>query len=233
MSYLNYPLFICLFITAFQGAGALPLSDQPSRNMKAESQAADSNTIRLAKLNAQRFGSSLASLSGQQSSLHKESAPFRPLSVQADTKLTKWLASNLVIRKKNRIARASETRLPQAEYIAFYFSAGWCPPCRGFTPKLVDFYNKQSPKHDNFEIVFVSSDRSEEDQSTYMMDYNMPWPAVKFDEARDQTVREYSGSGIPCLVLVDREGNVIEDTYVNGKYMGPSRVMNKLDSLLN
>ena len=24
---------------------------------------------------------------------------------------------------------------------AYYFSAHWCPPCRGFTPQLVKFYN--------------------------------------------------------------------------------------------
>ena len=28
------------------------------------------------------------------------------------------------------------------KYIAIYFSAKWCGPCKQFTPKLVDFYNK-------------------------------------------------------------------------------------------
>ena len=28
------------------------------------------------------------------------------------------------------------------KYVAVYFSAHWCPPCRGFTPKLSEWYTK-------------------------------------------------------------------------------------------
>ena len=36
-----------------------------------------------------------------------------------------------------------------------------CPPCRGFTPKLAEFY-KQYHVEKNFEIIYVSSDRDQE-----------------------------------------------------------------------
>ena len=47
------------------------------------------------------------------------------------------------------------------KYTALYFSAHWCPPCRMFTPKLVEWYNNFKPKHPDFELVFVSSDRDQ------------------------------------------------------------------------
>ncbi|MGZ0706821.1 thioredoxin family protein [Coraliomargarita sp. W4R53] len=150
-----------------------------------------------------------------------------------ETELTEWLTKRLVARDSKRVKRARESALPQAEYIALYFSAKWCPPCRAFTPKLVDFYNEQRDKNSNFEIIFVSSDRDEESQEAYMLEDQMPWPAVEFDDARDKMVRKYSGTGIPCLVIVDREGKVIADSYVNGKYLGPTRVMNQLSTLLS
>jgi nucleoredoxin len=52
-----------------------------------------------------------------------------------------------------------------------------CPPCRGFTPQLVQFYNKHHVSK-NFEIIFVSSDQDEAHFNEY---YNeMPWLALTF-----------------------------------------------------
>ena len=63
--------------------------------------------------------------------------------------------------------------------VGLYFSAHWCPPCRGFTPLLTEFYNKHHEAK-NFEIIFVSSDR---DQSSFDGYYEtMPWLTLNFKE---------------------------------------------------
>jgi len=48
----------------------------------------------------------------------------------------------------------------QGKVIGIYFSAHWCPPCRGFTPKLAEAYSKDL-QGKGLEIVFVSADEEE------------------------------------------------------------------------
>jgi nucleoredoxin len=101
---------------------------------------------------------------------------------------------------------ARDTAL-NGKLIGVYFSASWCPPCRAFTPSLVEFRDQNK---DQFEVVFVSSDRSPEDQMKYMADYKMNFVTIahRSDEAQALAQR-YSVRGIPMLVILDQEGNVI------------------------
>jgi len=69
--------------------------------------------------------------------------------------------------------------LSEKKAVLVYFSAHWCPPCRGFTPKLVEFYSKHASAK-GFEVVFVSSDRDAEAFSEYYGE--MPWLALPFDK---------------------------------------------------
>lgn len=103
------------------------------------------------------------------------------------------------------------------KYTALYFSAHWCPPCRNFTPKLVEWYKQFKAKHENFELIFVSSDTSEKAQIEYMKDTAMPWPAAKFNATKDPNFQRYAPSGIPYLVLIDEDGKVLTDQAGAGK----------------
>ena len=70
----------------------------------------------------------------------------------------------------------------KGKVVGVYFSAHWCPPCRGFTPKLAEWYTelKKGPLNDKFEIVFVSSDRDEKSFDDYFD--SMPWLALPYSE---------------------------------------------------
>ena len=103
------------------------------------------------------------------------------------------------------------------QYTALYYSAHWCPPCRAFTPKLVEWYKDFKAKHENFELVFVSSDQSEKAQIEYMKETGMPWPAVKFSATSDPNFEKYAPSGIPYLVLIDENGKALTEKEGAGK----------------
>ncbi|XP_019615122.1 PREDICTED: nucleoredoxin-like [Branchiostoma belcheri] len=100
---------------------------------------------------------------------------------------------------------ATESLVGEGRYVGLYFSAHWCPPCRGFTPKLADFYRefKATEKGKNFEIIFVSSDR---DQASFDEYYGeMPWLALPYPD-RDRKAKlskKFKVQGIPTFVILD------------------------------
>lgn len=122
---------------------------------------------------------------------------------------------------------ASDVDLSGPQYLLLYFSAHWCPPCRAFTPKLVEFYNANK-KDKNFELVFISRDKNEAAMFEYMKETSMPWPAVKFDAVDSTGIRKYCGPGIPCLVLTDAKGTVLADSFKGQDYLGPEQVLEAL-----
>ena len=119
------------------------------------------------------------------------------------------------------------------DYLLLYFSAHWCPPCRGFTPKLVDFYHKENGGH-LFQVLFVSADHTEREMQNYVREAKMPWPAVLYhSEATKKLRKVYGGQGIPRLVLLDRKGSVVADSFKGRKYLGPQHVLNELKKELD
>lgn len=143
------------------------------------------------------------------------------------------LKDDLVFLKNSGLARFNDEMFPKKKLIALYFSAYWCGPCRKFTPQLVDFYNRVAPQHPEFEIVFVSYDRSLMAMEDYMRETKMPWPAIDYAKLPDKgTLKKYAGEGIPCLVLLDENGKVISDTYAGEKRVGPEKVLIDLTAIL-
>merc|ERR1711998_231198 len=92
--------------------------------------------------------------------------------------------------------------------LGIYFSAHWCPPCRGFTPQLVETYKKLQAQGKPFEIIFASSDRDMQSFTEYFAE--MPWLAIPQGDPRKGELSKLFGvEGIPMLVVLDEERNVI------------------------
>ncbi|CAE7434388.1 nxn [Symbiodinium sp. CCMP2456] len=100
-------------------------------------------------------------------------------------------------------------QLTASDVIALYFSAHWCPPCRGFTPLLKKFNDTlQSLGEQSLRIIFVSSDNSEKEMWQYMYESHGDWLALKYDckELKDRLSRQFQVSGIPALIILDSLG---------------------------
>mmetsp|Transcript_25071 Transcript_25071/g.49050 ORF Transcript_25071/g.49050 Transcript_25071/m.49050 type:complete len:210 (+) Transcript_25071:1-630(+) len=90
--------------------------------------------------------------------------------------------------------------------VGLYFSAGWCGPCRAFSPVLKKFHEEYM---DDFRVVFVSMDRSERDMVEYIKGKGFLQVDYK-SKSRTELIAKCSVTSIPSLVIVDgNSGEVI------------------------
>jgi len=114
------------------------------------------------------------------------------------------IIGNELIDNKNNKYELKE--LTKKKYFGLYFTANWCGPCRKFTPKLIEFYNKTK----NFEIIFISLDTNENEFNEYFS--KMPWKSLPFNNEQSSKLSDFFDvKGIPTLVLVDYEGNLLKE----------------------
>eukprot|EP00697_Spironema_sp_BW2_P010035 gnl/Spiro4/2510_TR1211_c0_g1_i1.p1 gnl/Spiro4/2510_TR1211_c0_g1~~gnl/Spiro4/2510_TR1211_c0_g1_i1.p1 ORF type:complete len:157 (-),score=37.06 gnl/Spiro4/2510_TR1211_c0_g1_i1:85-516(-) len=95
----------------------------------------------------------------------------------------------------------------EGKIVFVYFSAHWCPPCRGFTPVLSAFYEQVASK--NAEIVFVSSDSDQSSFDGYYAEH--PWLALPFElrDVKNTLCSKFGISGIPCLLVFGPDGKLL------------------------
>uniref|UniRef100_A0A8C9FRG2 Nucleoredoxin like 2 n=1 Tax=Pavo cristatus TaxID=9049 RepID=A0A8C9FRG2_PAVCR len=108
-------------------------------------------------------------------------------------------SGRLLVSKDGRSVDPEEAL--QNKVVGLYFSAGWCSPCRDFTPVLCDFYTElleESQPPAPFEVVFISSDHSAEEMVGYMHSMHGDWLALPFHDP-------YKHNGLPDLVVLWKE----------------------------
>jgi nucleoredoxin len=163
-----------------------------------------------------------------------EPAPPAPAAAGANgapSAMQRLFTGKLVRYHNGKLQNVEPAALGGVKFYALYYSAAWCGPCRAFTPDLVTAYRELKAAHPEFELVFISADNSTGEMLGYMQEDRMPWPAVKYDR-REQKMVEYSGPGIPCLVLVDAKGRVLADSYRGADYLGPRQALDATRRIL-
>ena len=98
--------------------------------------------------------------------------------------------------------------------IGLYFSASWCPPCRKFTPILSTFYEDMIEYYDDIEIIYISSDKTNNEFNEYWEE--MTFLALPYidREKKEELTKLYEVKQIPVLVFINNNGEIITK---NGK----------------
>jgi len=132
--------------------------------------------------------------------IDKDDFPWRPKT------LAQMMGSTFINNKKKTIPAAE---VAKKKVLALYFSANWCKPCREFTPKLVEAYERLRAQGKDLEVVFVSMDETEEKFDEYFAE--MPWLSLPYADktTRSLLMTELEVRGLPSLVLLDENREVI------------------------
>jgi len=149
-----------------------------------------------------------------------------------ETPIIDSLKDKLVRCHGGSISRGNGSELEGKKYIALYYSAHWCGPCRQFTPELVEYYNQMVAAHPEFELIFVSFDRSRFDWESYIQGAQMPWLAIDYDQLADISgLKQLAGNSIPSLLILDSNSRLVGSSYDGDKYVGPKNAMAALDRI--
>jgi len=147
-----------------------------------------------------------------QAAAQTEQGDLAPGAAGAETQAREPAKLHDILKGDLVAADGSKTSAEQlkGKTVAIYFSAGWCQPCKAFTPQLIQAYSKlKIADGKDFEIVLVSADRSQEAFEDYFG--KMPWLAVDFADAETRSALSAAVGvqGIPMLAIFNEEGQLI------------------------
>lgn len=105
------------------------------------------------------------------------------------------------------------------------FWASWCGPCRQEIPNLKEDYKEFSNK----DVVFlsVSIDKDGAAWRKAMKEENMPWTQVNAPKAGKDVMKQYQFSGIPYILVIDKEGRIV------GKNLRGKSLTDKLTEMVS
>ena len=152
-------------------------------------------------------------------------------SLNYETEFQEDLAANLVEVRSGEWVSAPES-LVGKDWIAVYYSAHWCPPCRQFTPGLSEFYDQASKDYPNFQLVFMSSDKSSNAMKEYMEWGDMNFPAVQYENREGSGLEKFAARGIPYLVVLDKDGNQVLGKSPDESWQNPAITLANLQKML-
>lgn len=134
----------------------------------------------------------------------------------------------VVDARGNRVLPLS---LARQDFLIIYRASERSEPCRGFTPELIRFYTQHHQAH-AFDVVLLSADVDRESMLEHMRRQSMPWYAVEFDSSQARALLgRMPGEGLPALMILDKAGAVVADSWSGGNALQPPQEVLKAFAL--
>merc|ERR1711879_177482 len=121
----------------------------------------------------------------------------------------KMVFSGVKLFKQDGSEVCAEATVNNADVVVVYFSAHWCPPCRGFTPVLKDFW--EEVKDDKVVIMFVSSDRDDASAKDYFNSMGDYYLIPHGSDCANTLKQNCEVRGIPSLCVIGKDGKLLHN----------------------
>jgi hypothetical protein len=115
------------------------------------------------------------------------------------------LQGNLVHLERGELRKLDDELVKKKKLYLLFYSSNSSELARAITSSLVTLYHRVASFHPEFEIIFLSQDRTAYAMETYVQQTEMPWPAVVFEKTAGRKVI----SQVPYLILVSGDSKVL------------------------
>lgn len=130
--------------------------------------------------------------------------------------------------------RPASPSLDETQVFALYYGASWCPPCRKFSPGFVKYIDQIAAQNPKLTVVLMSNDKVDAEMFKYMKSEKMPWVAMPLARLQNAPLLlGYTKGYIPQLLIVDRSGKILADSYSGKNYVGPEVALAGLTKLVD
>lgn len=105
--------------------------------------------------------------------------------------------------------------------LVLFFGARWSEPCSIFLPKLLSFHKLNNKIKYEFEIIFCSMDKNEDDYRSYTE--RMPWWCLPYALVTlPELIRKLKAHNLPLMVVINKDGQIITKNAVGALEEDPT-----------
>lgn len=141
------------------------------------------------------------------------------------------LQGNLVHLERGELRKHDDELVKKKKLYLLFYSSKSSELTRAVTSSLVTFYHRVASFHPEFEIIFISQDRTAYGMEIYMQRAEMPWPAVVFEKTAGKVAGRRVVYEVPYLVLVSGDAKVLY-SFSGPQNSDPDKVIADLDKVL-
>ena len=113
----------------------------------------------------------------------------------------------------------------EKDYLLINIWASWCVPCSAEVPDLNKLSNAT-----NLSVLGLNLNDTKSAATDFIADLKIKYPVVLREEDVDEIISQFSWSGIPTSILIDKEKRIVLTIYGKVK---EKEILSLLDSLSN